>query len=48
LVGVGEVDALDVDKLRDAAAAFARATQTHGDLTLSLDEIGDVAPAPPL
>ena len=44
LVGVGEMAALDADKMRDAAAAFARATQRQGDLTLTLGEIGEVAP----
>ena len=44
LVGVGEVSALDADRLRDAGAAYARATQQQGDLALDLGEIGAVAP----
>ena len=43
LVGVGEVGELDADRLRDAGASFARATQRHGDLTLTLGDIGAVA-----
>ncbi|HEX2403412.1 MAG TPA: leucyl aminopeptidase, partial [Acidimicrobiia bacterium] len=43
LVGVGELGELDVDRLRDAGAAFARATERHGDLTLVLGDIGTVA-----
>ena len=43
LVGIGEVGELDADRLRDAGAAFARATQRHGDLTLTLGDIGAVA-----
>ena len=43
LVGVGEPGELDADRLRDAGAAFARATQRHGDLTLTLGEIGAAA-----
>ncbi|MGH8949548.1 MAG: leucyl aminopeptidase family protein, partial [Acidimicrobiia bacterium] len=43
LVGIGEVAALDADKLRDAGAAFARATQQHGVLTLTLGESGPLA-----
>ena len=44
LVGVGELGDLDADRLRDAGAAFARATERHRNLTLRLGEIGAVAP----
>ena len=44
LVGVGELADLDADRLRDAGAAFARATERHRNLTLRLGEIGAVAP----
>jgi leucyl aminopeptidase len=44
LVGVGELGDLDADRLRDAGAAFARATERHRNLTLRLGEIGVVAP----
>ncbi|HWL50548.1 MAG TPA: leucyl aminopeptidase [Acidimicrobiia bacterium] len=43
LVGVGELGELDSDKLRDAGAAFARATQRQGELALTLGETGSVA-----
>ncbi|HSO49527.1 MAG TPA: M17 family peptidase N-terminal domain-containing protein, partial [Acidimicrobiia bacterium] len=35
LVGIGSLSGLDADGLRDAAAAFARATETRGDLALA-------------
>ncbi len=44
LVGVGDLSDLDADKLRDVGAAFARATQKHGNLALTLGETGSVAP----
>jgi len=44
LVGVGESGDLDADRLRDAGAAFARATERHRNLTLRLGDIGVVAP----
>jgi len=42
LVGVGDVADLDADGLREAGAAFARGTQKHNDLTLTLGELGTV------
>ena len=44
LVGVGELADLDADRLRDAGAAFSRATERHSNLILRLGEIGAVAP----
>jgi leucyl aminopeptidase len=44
LVGLGDLSDLDADKIRDAAAAFARATQKHGNLALTMGETGSVAP----
>jgi acyl transferase domain-containing protein len=43
LVGVGGSSELDADRLRDAAALFARATQDHGELVLVLGDLADVA-----
>lgn len=44
LVGVGELDSLDAAKVRDAAAAFARASRTHARLTVALgDELPNVS-----
>ncbi len=43
LVGVGS--GLDGDGLRDAAAAFARATESHGDLALTIPAFDSIAPA---
>jgi len=45
LIGIGEPAALDPDKLRDAAAAFARATEARADLAWTLPEGESVAPA---
>ncbi len=39
LVGIGEGSSVTADSLRDAAAAFARATQTHGDLALVIPDL---------
>ena len=36
LVGLGPASEVDGDKLRDASAAFARATQSHGNLSLTI------------
>jgi leucyl aminopeptidase len=44
LVGTGPRTGPDPEHLRDAAAAFARATQSRGELVLVLGDIGDVAP----
>jgi leucyl aminopeptidase len=44
LVGLGARADLDPDKLRDAAAGFARATETHSDLALTLPDGGPVTP----
>ena len=45
LVGIGPESDLDADKLRDAAAAFARATESSGNLELSIADAGAVSPA---
>ncbi|MGH8953283.1 MAG: leucyl aminopeptidase family protein [Acidimicrobiia bacterium] len=45
LVGLGAVSDVDEDKLRDAGAAFARATQSHGSLSLTVPALDDVPPA---
>jgi leucyl aminopeptidase len=42
LVGTGPVADIDAGRLRDGGAAFARATQSHGELSLVLGDIGDV------
>jgi leucyl aminopeptidase len=44
LIGTGPVADLDVARLRDAGAAFARATQSRGQLVLVLGDTGDVPP----
>jgi leucyl aminopeptidase len=43
-VGIGDAAALDASKLRDAAAAFARATGKHGHLVTTLSEVASVPP----
>jgi leucyl aminopeptidase len=43
LVGVGPEGEVDAGRLRDAAAGFARATQSQADLTLVVGGTGDVA-----
>jgi len=43
-VGVGDPDALDTAALRDAAAAFARATARHGRIAAALRDLAGVAP----
>jgi leucyl aminopeptidase len=45
LVGIGPESDVDADKLRDAAAAFARATESSGNLELSLPDAGAVSSA---
>ena len=45
LVGLGAASEVDVDKLRDAGAAFARSTQTHRSLSLTVPALDDVTPA---
>jgi leucyl aminopeptidase len=45
LVGLGAASELDGDKLRDAGAAFARATQTHSSLSLAVPVLDGVPPA---
>jgi leucyl aminopeptidase len=42
LVGTGPADGLDPDRLRDAGAAFARATQRHGVSALVLGDTGQI------
>lgn len=42
LVGLGDAGELDAARLRNAAAAFARATESHGRLTMMLADIGAV------
>lgn len=44
LVGIGDESAPGADTIRDAAAAFARVTQTHGRLALDIGAIGDLSP----
>jgi leucyl aminopeptidase len=44
LVGTGPTADLDPGRLRDAAAAFARATQSRGELVMVLGDVGDVPP----
>jgi leucyl aminopeptidase len=44
-VGIGEPDSLTAAKLRDAAAAFARAAAKHGSLSTALAEVADDIPA---
>jgi leucyl aminopeptidase len=43
LIGVGSTSEIGPGVLRDAAAAFARATQSHGELVLVVGDIGDIA-----
>lgn len=43
-VGVGDPDGLDGDRLRDAAAAYARAVGAAGRLVLALDGVPGVPP----
>ncbi len=45
LIGLGDTTTLDADRLRDAAALFARATQSERDLALHLPDTGSVTPA---
>jgi leucyl aminopeptidase len=44
LVGTGPTADLDPHRLRDAGAAFARATQSRGQLVLVVGDLGDVSP----
>jgi leucyl aminopeptidase len=44
LIGIGAGADLDAARLRDAGAAFARATQSRGQLVLVLGDLGDVPP----
>ena len=44
LVGTGQPSELDADRLRDAAAAFARATGAHSQLSTSLAATDNLAP----
>jgi leucyl aminopeptidase len=46
LIGVGDLSTVDADKLRDAAAAFARATESHSELVFALPELVALPPAP--
>ena len=45
LIGLGTASEVDGDKLRDAGAAFARATQSHGNLSLTVPAFDGVPPA---
>jgi leucyl aminopeptidase len=44
-VGIGDPAALDASKLRDAAAAFARAAGKHAHLATTLTDVASVPPA---
>jgi leucyl aminopeptidase len=44
LIGTGPRAELDPDRLRDAGAAFARATQSRSELVLVMGDLGDVPP----
>jgi leucyl aminopeptidase len=44
LIGTGPLGDLDPDRLRDAGAAFARATQSRSQLVLVMGDLGDVPP----
>jgi leucyl aminopeptidase len=45
LAGTGASSDLYADKLRDAAAAFARVTESHGNLELAVPDFDGIAPA---
>ncbi len=45
-VGVGESSSLDTARLRDAAAAFARAASKHDHLATTLADVGEVQAGP--
>jgi leucyl aminopeptidase len=45
LIGIGSPSDLDADKLRDAGAGLARATEAHGDLALTVPAVDAVPPA---
>lgn len=43
LIGVGDRDTIDVAALRDAAAAFSNATDTHAHITVRLSPVPNLA-----
>lgn len=45
LVGIGPPSGIEADRLRDAAAGFARATETRADLALVIGNLDSIGPS---